>query len=188
MAPDDTTPPIDSLSAAWTAEHTPPRIDPEDLRRTADCRRHQTRLVMAGEGLLTAALAGLTLFVLLADGSTSPHTRRWLVAAWVTWCAVTGFAAWNRRGLGRARTESTRSYVALLAERARRRDRAAVFVFGLVAVMAATAGVTGYLGVTSAALFVVYAGWAVWYRARARRDLEELTRVAAELGGDTDPV
>jgi len=188
MARDDAPTPIDPLTATWTAEGTPPRIDVDDLRRIANRRRRRIHLVMAGEGVLTAALAGLTIVVLFADGPASPDTRLRLAAAWVIWCAVTGFAVWNRRGLGRARTESTRSYVALLAERARRRARTAAFVSGLVVVMAVTAGVAGYLGITSAALLAAYVGWAVWYHARARRELEGLRGVASELGGEPESV
>jgi len=185
MAPDDTPRPLDPLAASWNSEHSPPPIDLEELRATADARRYRTRLVMAGEGILTAGLVGLSATFLVQGGPASAANRAWLLVAWLTWVAVTGFATWNRRGVARAKAESTRSYVALLEERARRRVRGAAFVLGAVAVMALAAGVLGYLGTASGTLLGLYGGWAIWYGVRARQDVDEMRRVRSDLGGET---
>jgi hypothetical protein len=145
-------------------------------------------LVVAGEVLLTAGLIAWTVSVLLSDGPTSSRTVLWLAAAWLTWTVVTGFATWNRWGSWEASTESTRAYLALSEERARRRVRSAGFVLGFAALVAAVALVLGYADLTGLALLGLYAAWAIWYRQRARRELEEIRRTAAEFGGEERPV
>ena len=174
----------DPLTAIWRSGSSPAGFDLDDLRSEVVRRRRNMVRVVAGEVLLTVGLIAWTVAVLLADGPTSSRTVVWLAAAWLTWTVVTGFALWNRWGVWKAATESTRTYLTLLEEQALRRVRSAGFVLGFVAVAAAGAVALGHTGITGLALLGLYAAWATWYRHRARRELEEIRRTAAEFGGE----
>jgi len=188
MNPSKKDPQPDPLTAIWRSEPSPAGVDLDDLRSEAARRRRKMVLVVVGEVLLTAGLIAWTVAVLLSDGPTSSRTVLWLAAAWLTWTVVAGFATWNRWGSWAATTESTRAYLALSEERARRRMRSAGFVLGLAAVVAAVALALGYDGLTGLVLLGLYAAWAIWYRHRARRDLDGIRRTAAEFGGEEGPV
>lgn len=138
-------------------------------------------LVVAGEALLTLGLIAITIAVLGGEGRPAPETRLWAGLAWTTWLILVVFALWNRRGVWTAHTESARSFIALSEERARRRVRAASFLFGFTALLGVVIALLGWFGTATGAVILLYLGGALGYGRRARRELASIRRIAAEF-------
>lgn len=183
---------LDELREIWRRGDDP--VSPPAIRRAV--RRQQWRLagVVLGELAVTVIVVAATLWRI--DRGLDGFWWTWLAVLWASWLAALGFTAWNRRGVWRADGRSTRAYLALLLERARRRQRTARFVLVLlgceaaaVACLLVRGGVRGTARggawVLLAAICAVYAAWALNYGSRARREqrrLSELQRVWQEDG------
>lgn len=185
MADDKRDQPVNRMRDVWMSESPPERVRLEVLRAEARRRRRRMGLVVLLEIVLTGVLIAVTVSIVLDAGATGGRMA-WLGAVWLTWLAVAGFATWNRWGVWSPQAETARSYLMLAAERARRRRRAALFVFALTAVQAAALFATrDGITVAGIAIVLLYAAWAVWYGIAAQRDLTRFRGLSAQLREDT---
>lgn len=183
----------DELGGAWRTE----TAERPEWRRIGARVRRQT----LGMWLVAGLEAALTLVLLwwsveLVRAGVDLFETALVATLWAFWVIAAVFAYGNRRGAWRAAGESTRAYLEIALDRARRRRRTARFVVWLLAaeVVAflallawratisplATGTVFGALALL-AALSAVYLAWSIWTRRRAGREIETLSRVLEEL-------
>ena len=157
------------------------------------------RVTVAFEIMVTIVL--LSPVVLAVARNPTSEMIGWGIAAFAHSALVWGFTLRNRAGIWRPLGESTREYLALARERARRHRLAARFVIALVAVESAALAV--WLAVRDQpvtvrslllpGLVLVGAfGWGIWGLMTGASRIAELDRLSAELGlepapGERDP-
>lgn len=193
----DTETPWGELAERWRGAESAPRSAAEEvasfvpiLRR----RRTLTGLVVLGEGLVTAALAWVTLTVIRRTPTVADVV--FLTGLWVIWVIATGFAWWNRRGQWGRSAADTTQFVSLSLEYARRKVRVARFSVGLLLAQllmgvvawvggaglmrdgfSSLAALMGWLGPLSLA----YLTWIVWYHRRAAAEVRHFRDLLDEL-------
>ena len=180
------------LAAAWQLvdDHGTERL----MRAAVTRQSRLMRILLGGEIILTVGVLGWVGY-LVAERPT-PTMIGWGIAALVHSGLVWGFAMWNRRGVWAPLGESTREYLALALERARREAQAARFVIGLMSIETlAVIGyvrsvrplATGWSWLVPAAVIVSALGWAIHRLVHSGRNIARLRSTARELGLDLSP-
>jgi hypothetical protein len=167
----------------------------ERLIRAAVTRQSRLMRILLGvEIVLTVGVLGWVGY-LVAERPT-PAMIGWGIAALVHSALIWGFAMWNRRGVWAPLGESTREYLALALERARREARAARFVIGLVSIEALAVAAyvlsvrpraTGWSWLVPAAVIGSALGWAIHRLIHSGRNIARLRSAGRELGLDVGP-
>jgi len=181
------------LGAVWrTDEHAVPVAEALQVRVRRYSRR--LRLAIIAEACLTIVALGVVWWILAAV----PVRTGWAIAAVVHSAIVWVFVLWNRWGIWRPASETTRAYLALERERARRQVHTGRFVIGLMAVEAVVFAIVAVTTdswrrspaawITALAIFGGFAVWGAWWLARARRARGEIEALAARLTAeDSEP-
>lgn len=195
----------DRLSETWRQDRAP--AGASDLAGLVRAREARARWrmwgVIAMEVVVVAMVVVFTATT-IARG-LDPFDYVHLAAAWATVVAALTFTVRNRRGIWRPAADTTLAFLATAEERARRKLRTARFAIQLTAAQSALVVVLilvrlGRVGhpeqVLGDVLFLlgvvaVYVGWALWFRRRAIRELDEVRALRSEWlgeGGGEEPL
>lgn len=146
------------------------------------------------EGVLTLGLAWVVLRVALRN--PDPPTLAWAVAIGIFFIVALTFTFYNRKGIWRASAETTRAFLDLRAERARRKLQTVRFSRWLLAaevvflipwtiwdasVSSQTPARYALMGGLTAVLVIAALGWSIWYRKCALEELERLEQLRRGL-------
>jgi len=187
-------PELASWMEDWQSGGSEPAAEErEAIRRRVKRRTRGLILLAAGELVFSAGV----LAFLLGFALRHPHPADRLTMAGLALITLSalGFAAWNRRGLWKARAETTAAFLDLSLVRCRRRQQSLRFAWGMLAVEAALfvpwiwhrlhldrstppspaeyLGAYGFLAAVCAVTAVVLVGLERWTR-RELRQLEAM--------------
>jgi hypothetical protein len=174
------------LATAWRAVEPDPATT---IRGVVRRQSRRMRMMLAAEIGITIGAFALVAWVVARNPTRA--TIGWAIAATIHSALVWAFGITNRRGTWRPMAETTRAYLTLALERARRQRQAARFVLVLLAVETtlivgwaiAVGARSGWHWLSPAAVILGGVGWSVWVLAdspgRFAR-LRELDRAFAE--------
>jgi hypothetical protein len=178
----------DDLRALWRDAEGPAPPSPSGVRRLLRRRQWRLAAIVCGEVAVTGVVVAATIW--RVRRGLDEFWWTWLVLVWTSWATVGAFAVWNRWGVWRSAERSTRAYLRLLLEQARRRRRTARFVLLFVCLQALAVAAlfawgevrgTTRLGAWGlwAAVCGLYVLWALWYGRRAAREERRLSGLSA---------